>query len=466
MYLFDNLSAKSKMFLSIMLSQIGFIAIGVAGQMSNSIEIIIALNIIFAIVVGGFNYMASASLLKGLNKVDKSFRQLLLFLTFKQNKFQHSKVNGDSETDRLLKLLNETAVEFDKNIKSDMKVMGEIILAADKVEQGIFTSRIKSSTSNPMIATLKNTFNKMISETDKNMNLLKHSLENYTNDDFRNKIVIPNQVQAELRAVMESVNKLGDALVKNAKNNMTHGMDLEIKAEFMEQSVAYVAKIASEQAASLEQTAASLEEITSLTRSNTENTVQMANLGKTVRVCVKNGEQLAASTSKSMDDINEQVSGINEAIILIDQIAFQTSILSLNAAVEAATAGEAGKGFAVVAGEVRNLANKSADAAKEIKSIVESATNKAIEGKKICNDMIQGYQELNFHMDKTLTLINDISVSSNEQMTGIEQINNAVAILDKVTQENASEANNVSSTAREVLTLSHELVSDAKTKKY
>ena len=84
-----------------MLSQIGFIAIGIAGQMSNSIEIIIALNIIFAIVVGGFNYMASASLLKGLNKVDKSFRQLLLFLTFKQNKFQHSKVNGDSETDRL-----------------------------------------------------------------------------------------------------------------------------------------------------------------------------------------------------------------------------------------------------------------------------------------------------------------------------------------------------------------------------
>ena len=151
-----------------------------------------------------------------------------------------------------------------------MKVMGEIILAADKVEQGIFTSRIKSSTSNPMIATLKNTFNKMISETDKNMNLLKHSLENYTNDDFRNKIAIPNQVQAELRAVMESVNKLGDALVKNAKNNMTHGMDLERKAEFMEQSVAYVAKIASEQAASLEQTAASLEEITRLLGNITE----------------------------------------------------------------------------------------------------------------------------------------------------------------------------------------------------
>lgn len=125
---------------------------------------------------------------------------------------------------------------------------------------------------------------------------------------------------------------------------------------------------------------------------------------------------------------------------MIDQIAFQTSILSLNAAVEAATAGEACKGFAVVAGEVRNLANKSADAAKEIKAIVESATSKASQGKKICSDMIHGYQELNFHMDKTLNLINDISISSNEQMTGIEQINNAVGILDKVTQENAVSA--------------------------
>lgn len=130
----------------------------------------------------------------------------------------------------------------------------------------------------------------MIEETDKNMNSLKKTLENYTQDDFRSKIEIPHRVQAELRAVMESINKLGNALSQNAQNNMEIGIDLEKKSEIMGESISYVAKRATEQAASLE-------EITSLTRNNADNTVQMSNLGNTVRVCVKNGEKLAQSTS-------------------------------------------------------------------------------------------------------------------------------------------------------------------------
>ena len=106
----------------------------------------------------------------------------------------------------------------------------------------------------------------------------------------------------------------------------------------------------------------------------------------------------------AMDEINKEVSSINEAIEVIDQIAFQTNILSLNAAVEAATAGEAGKGFAVVAQEVRNLASRSAEAAKEIKNIVEIATSKANEGKGIANSMKDGYTELNKKINETLAL--------------------------------------------------------------
>ncbi|MDN5089968.1 methyl-accepting chemotaxis protein, partial [Aliarcobacter butzleri] len=126
-----------------------------------------------------------------------------------------------------------------------------------------------------------------------------------------------------------------------------------------------------------------------------------------------------------------------ETINIITQIAFQTNILSLNAAVEAATAGEAGKGFAVVAQEVRSLANRSLDVAKNIKIIVENAKDKANQGKNITNMMIEGYKELNENVTNTMNLIQNIESSSKEQLKSIEQINKAINQLDYQTQQNA-----------------------------
>ena len=179
----------------------------------------------------------------------------------------------------------------------------------------------------------------------------------------------------------------------------------------------------------------------------------------------KEGRREAERTSAAREGITVQVPEINNAIVLIDQIAFQTNILSLNAAVEAATAGEAGRGFAVVAGEVRNLVNRSAEAAKEIKDLVENATSKTNDGKKISDEMKVGYNNLNKLISETIDIIQDVSIASSEQLKGIEQINDAVAILDRVTQENASEASNVALIANETLAMAKILVEDAKTKK-
>ena len=220
-------------------------------------------------------------------------------------------------------------------------------------------------------------------------------------------------------------------------DNKTNGLTLDASSDILLVNVDKLNQSSNAAAASLEETAAVIEEITSNIRNNTENISKMASLSNEVTASASHGETLANQTTVAMDDINVQVGAINDAISVIDQIAFQTNILSLNAAVEAATAGEAGKGFAVVAQEVRNLASRSAEAAKEIKSIVENATNKANHGKNIAGNMIDGYKQLNENISHTINLIQDIQNASKEQLLGIEQINDAVNQLDQQTQQNA-----------------------------
>ena len=227
-----------------------------------------------------------------------------------------------------------------------------------------------------------------------------------------------------------------------------------------------IATAANSQAASLEETAASLEEITSNITNNTQTTAKMAQYGNRVKESITLGQSLANKTVSSMEEINTQTTAINEAITIIDQIAFQTNILSLNAAVEAATAGEAGKGFAVVAAEVRNLASRSAEAARDIKTLVENATTKANEGKNIADEMIKGYLELNKNISTTLELIDNVTMASKEQSTGMIQINDAVNNLDQITQINAQNASQANTIAQETLEISKDIIEHADAKEF
>ncbi len=403
---------------------------------------------------------------KDLEAVNDYFMQFIKFISYEKSEFEYIESTGNSKLDSMLKEWNNEIKFFDNRNKDDMKVLGEIVLTADKVEQGIYKNRIKASTNNPMISTLRNTLNKMLDSLDDSTSRILRVVNSYTDDDFTDSIKVIDKYKDDMKLLMESINKLGSSLEKNAKNNFQNGQTLEQNSSVMTSSMNNLASKANDQAASLEETAAALEEITSITRNNAENATKMATLGQIVKKSVFTGEELASKTAGSMDEINQKVNSINEAITVIDQIAFQTNILSLNAAVEAATAGEAGKGFAVVAAEVRNLANRSADAAKEIKNLVQEATMKANDGKTVSADMIDGYKELNKNISETIHIIEDVSRASKEQMTGIEQINDAVNMLDRVTQENASESNHVKSIAQNVSQLANELLADAKSKKF
>jgi methyl-accepting chemotaxis protein len=387
------------------------------------------------------------------------------FAFFKTNRIRRAEFIKNDDIGHILKELNKYVDKFDVMRKNDMHVLGEVVISLNKVSQGIYISKINANSENFMIMTLKKIVNEMLETTNKNMEELVDIMDKYTHQDYRHQMKINPILKGKMLVTMEQINKLGRELNDNAKQNLKNGNLLESNSEKTNESIKNLVSRANEQAASLEQTAAALEEITSITKNNTLNARKMSDLSKNVKESVKLGEKLSLETASSMDEINDGMSAVNEAITVIDQIAFQTNILSLNAAVEAATAGEAGKGFAVVAQEVRNLATRSAEAAKEIKQLVETATLKANEGKKISDNMSKGYEELNNAISETIDIIQDVSSASNEQLTGIEQINDAVSILDKVTQENANEATNVAKYTSETLELAHLLVEDAKTKK-
>ncbi|GGD35714.1 hypothetical protein GCM10012288_07070 [Malaciobacter pacificus] len=426
---------------------------------------LVIVNILFITVITYLSLYSMKRICGGIDRLKRYIDDLMDFAFFKTNRIRRAEFIKNDDIGHILKELNKYVDKFDVMRKNDMHVLGEVVISLNKVSQGIYISKINANSENFMIMTLKKIVNEMLETTNKNMEELVDIMDKYTHQDYRHQMKINPILKGKMLVTMEQINKLGRELNDNAKQNLKNGNLLESNSEKTNESIKNLVSRANEQAASLEQTAAALEEITSITKNNTLNARKMSDLSKNVKESVKLGEKLSLETASSMDEINDGMSAVNEAITVIDQIAFQTNILSLNAAVEAATAGEAGKGFAVVAQEVRNLATRSAEAAKEIKQLVETATLKANEGKKISDNMSKGYEELNNAISETIDIIQDVSSASNEQLTGIEQINDAVSILDKVTQENANEATNVAKYTSETLELAHLLVEDAKTKK-
>jgi methyl-accepting chemotaxis protein len=193
-----------------------------------------------------------------------------------------------------------------------------------------------------------------------------------------------------------------------------------------------------EQASSLEETAASMEELTSTVKLNANNAKQANQLAHDASTVAQKGGAVVAQVVGTMTSINESSRKIVDIISVIDGIAFQTNILALNAAVEAARAGEQGRGFAVVAAEVRNLAQRSAAAAKEIKALIGDSVDKVDVGTKLVDDAGKAMQEIVSAVKRVTDIMAEISAASNEQSDGIEQVNRAITQMDEVTQQNAA----------------------------
>jgi methyl-accepting chemotaxis protein len=369
-------------------------------------------------------------------------------------------VESKDEIGEVANLFNAYMDKVRAGLKQDEKVIEEASDILEKTANGFFVYKVNGTASNPHVEDLKNRLNSMIVSTKETLDKINETLRYYSESKYDYKID-DEGIYGNLGSLTAGIKLVGNNTSEILAMVMNTGNALNESTQTLSGASNNLSTSSNQQAASLEETAAALEEITSTIQANTHATVRMTQLAQNVTQSAKNGQDLANKTAISMDDINKEVSSINVAIEVIDQIAFQTNILSLNAAVEAATAGEAGKGFAVVAAEVRNLANRSAEAAKEIKHIVENASKKAKEGKEISDDMIEGYKELNESISNTIVTINEVATASKEQERGIVQINDAINMLDQATQKNAQVADQISTMASNIAHMSNSLVTAA-----
>ena len=212
-----------------------------------------------------------------------------------------------------------------------------------------------------------------------------------------------------------------------------------------------------EQASSLEETAASMEEMTSTVKQNAENASHANQLASGAREQAERGGEVVARAVEAMGEINASSRKIADIVGLIDEIAFQTNLLSLNAAVEAARAGEQGRGFAVVAGEVRSLSQRSAAAAREIKGLISESVQRVQAGSTLVDESGAALADIVDSVKKVTDIVAEIAAASQEQSAGIDQVNHAVSQMDEVTQQNAALVEEAAAAARAMQEQSHEL---------
>jgi methyl-accepting chemotaxis protein len=273
---------------------------------------------------------------------------------------------------------------------------------------------------------------------------LAYSVQDDAHDEFSPLLASLGEMQASLSRIVSNVRQSSES-VSTASAEIAQGnQDLSARTE--------------SQASALEETAASMEELSSTVKQNADNARQANQLAQSASTVAVQGGEVVAQVVSTMKGISDSSKKIADIIGVIDGIAFQTNILALNAAVEAARAGEQGRGFAVVASEVRNLAGRSADAAKEIKTLINDSVGRVEQGTTLVDRAGQTMSEIVGSIKRVTDIMGEISAASVEQSAGVSQVGEAVTQMDQATQQNAALVEEMAAAASSLRTQSQELV--------
>ena len=405
------------------------------------------ITLIIGIVVG---FILTKGISNSISSIQSGLQSFFRFLNREADRADLIKLDSKDEFGQMAIVINDNIEKVKKGIDEDRRLIDETITVLGEFEQGDLCQRLELSVSNPALMQLKTVLNNMASNLENNIDNVLKVLEEYSHYNYLNK-VDEKGLKEHILKLATGVNTLGSAVTNMLSTSLQNGLDLQGEASTLKQAVESLSTASNQQAASLEETAAAMEEMTSNVQNNVAKSNDMALMATQTDSAAREGAVLAQRTASAMTEIQSATNSINDAVAIIENIAFQTNILSLNAAVEAATAGDAGKGFAVVAQEVRNLANRSADAAKEIQELARTARIKSQGGLETSKNMMEGFALISEKIAQTDEMVRDVANASREQMAGIGQINDAVSQLDQMTQQNAKTANNVAEIANEIL---------------
>jgi methyl-accepting chemotaxis protein len=433
---------------------------------SSAVLYILTISLLFGVLTLLVVWFVTKKVTTPLANLKHELNEFFQFLAKEKDTIEPFKIHAKDEIGEMVLSINENIEKTIKGIEQDAKAIHESSIVCEKASKGNLSVNIKAIASNPEINNLTKIVNNLLSSFAVNINNVSTTLDDFSHDKYSSRVNSNSKITGHIEILFEQVNHLSNILTKLSGQNLQNGKALQQTAKIFSKNVNRLASTSNEQANSLKNTSESLNNITVQLQNTTQNSKEMSNYANKVINSSKQGQELATQTVKAIKNINEKVGAINESISVIDQISFQTNILSLNAAVEAATAGEAGKGFAVVAQEVRNLASRSAEAANEIKVLVEAAMTQAHNGTNIANDMITGYETLNNNISFTTKLIESVTQESDKQKIKIQDISDSISKLNEESQNSAKLAQETNYIAQQSNDIAQKIVDDATQKTF
>ncbi|WP_052501397.1 methyl-accepting chemotaxis protein [Thiomicrospira microaerophila] len=330
------------------------------------------------------------------------------------------------------KLITQNAMTAMQNLEH---MISDVVQVVAQLEIGRFQYRMEGEARGDLLK-LKQGLNTSMDALENAMKDITRIVVAQSEGDLTQRITA--EYHGGLRILKEAINNSADKLIEVVAQSIDASNVVSTAANQVSAGAQGLSQRVQEQAAALEQTSATMDEMNSVVQSNTQNALQTAQVAKEVQTKAHQGAAVMQQTIEAMNSIQESSHKIADIVTLIDGIAFQTNLLALNAAVEAARAGEHGRGFAVVAGEVRALAQKSADAAKDIKGLISESVGRIDQGTKLASESGEVLQGINQAINGVAEMINQIAQASGEQADGIKQVHNAIAQIDGVTQQNAA----------------------------